>query len=122
MGNDVEKERVKDGAWQAWGPYLADRQWGTVREDYSAEGHAWEYFPHDMARKRTYRWGEDGLAGFCDEKARLCLALGLHNGEDPILKERLFGLTNGDGTRRSESPRTRRNTRGSGRRERVRPQ
>jgi hypothetical protein len=80
-----------------WGPYLSERQWGTVREDYSSDGDAWDYFPHDHARSRAYRWGEDGLAGICDEKQRLCFALALWNGQDPILKERLFGLTNGEG-------------------------
>ena len=80
-----------------WGPYLSERQWGTVREDYSADGDAWNYFPHDHARSRAYRWGEDGLAGICDQEQRLCFALALWNGQDPILKERLFGLTNGEG-------------------------
>jgi hypothetical protein len=80
-----------------WGPYLSERQWGTVREDYSATGNAWNYFPHDHARSRAYRWGEDGLAGISDEEQRLCFALALWNGKDPILKERLFGLTNGEG-------------------------
>jgi hypothetical protein len=80
-----------------WGPYLSERQWGTVREDYSDNGDAWSYFPHDHARSRAYRWGEDGLAGISDEEQRLCLALALWNGQDPILKERLFGLTNGEG-------------------------
>ncbi|MGC2401538.1 MAG: glucosidase [Acidobacteriaceae bacterium] len=80
-----------------WGPYLSERQWGTVREDYSADGDAWKYFPHDHARSRAYRWGEDGLAGICDEEQRLCFSLALWNGKDPILKERLFGLTNEEG-------------------------
>jgi len=80
-----------------WGPYLSERQWGTVREDYSANGDAWDYFPHDHARSRAYRWGEDGLAGISDQEQRLCFALALWNGQDPILKERLFGLTNGEG-------------------------
>jgi hypothetical protein len=80
-----------------WGPYLSERQWGTVREDYSANGDAWNYFPHDHARSRAYRWGEDGLAGISDEEQRLCFALALWNGQDPILKERLFGLTNSEG-------------------------
>jgi Glycosyl hydrolase family 63 C-terminal domain len=80
-----------------WGPYLSERQWGTVREDYSSDGDAWNYFPHDHARSRVYRWGEDGLAGISDEEQRLCFALALWNGQDPILKERLFGLTNGEG-------------------------
>jgi hypothetical protein len=86
-----------DLAWKRWGPYLSERQWGTVREDYSANGDVWGYFPHDHARSRAYRWGEDGLAGFCDHEQRLCLSLALWNGRDPILKERLFGLTNGEG-------------------------
>jgi hypothetical protein len=79
--------------WYLWGPYVSERQWGTVREDYSADGEAWAYLPHDHARSRAYRWGEDGLAGFCDVEQRLCLGLGLWNGRDPILKERIFGLT-----------------------------
>jgi hypothetical protein len=79
--------------WYIWGPYVSERQWGTVREDYSADGEAWDYFPHDHARSRAYRWGEDGLAGFCDIEQRLCLGLSLWNGRDPILKERIFGLT-----------------------------
>ena len=83
--------------WRRWGPYLADRQWGTVREDYSPGGDAWDSFPHDHARSRAYRWGEDGLAGFCDDQQAWCMALALWNGRDPILKERLFGLTNGQG-------------------------
>ena len=96
-----EHERMADAAsaarWQRWGPYLSERQWGTVREDYSEHGGAWEYFPHDHARSRAYRWGEDGLAGFSDDQQRLCLGLALWNGQDPILKERLFGLTNSQG-------------------------
>jgi hypothetical protein len=84
-------------AWRAWGPYLSERQWGTVREDYSSSGDAWNYFPHDHARSRAYRWGEDGLAGVSDDQQRLCFALALWNGRDPIIKERLFGLTNGEG-------------------------
>ena len=83
--------------WYLWGPYLSERQWGTVREDYSADGEAWAYLPHDHARSRAYRWGEDGLAGFCDVEQRLCLGLALWNGRDPILKERMFGLTGGEG-------------------------
>ena len=83
--------------WKQWGPYLSERQWGTVREDYSEGGDAWNYFSHDQARSRAYRWGEDGLAGFSDDQQRLCLALALWNGRDPILKERLFGLTNAEG-------------------------
>src|SRR5437016_3065800 len=92
---------AEDGArrknWKRWGPYLAERQWGTVREDYSADGTCWEYFSHDHARSRAYRWGEDGLLGLCDREGRLCFALALWNGRDPILKERLFGLTNYEG-------------------------
>ena len=84
-------------AWQAHGPYLSERQWGTVREDYSANGAAWDHLPHDHARSRAYRWGEDGLLGISDARQRLCFAIGLWNGRDPILKERLFGLTNGQG-------------------------
>jgi hypothetical protein len=83
--------------WRHWGPYLSERQWGTVREDYSAGGDAWSFFPHDHARSRAYRWGEDGIAGISDDKQRLCLSLALWNGRDPILKERLFGLTNAEG-------------------------
>jgi len=85
------------GDWYRWGPYVSERQWGTVREDYSADGEAWDYLPHDHARSRAYRWGEDGLAGFCDIEQRLCLGLALWNGADPILKERLFGLTGSQG-------------------------
>jgi hypothetical protein len=85
------------GDWYRWGPYVSERQWGTVREDYSADGEAWDYLPHDHARSRAYRWGEDGLAGFCDMEQRLCLSLALWNGRDPILKERAFGLTGAQG-------------------------
>ena len=85
------------GDWYQWGPYVSERQWGTVREDYSADGEAWDYLPHDHARSRAYRWGEDGLAGFCDIEQRLCLSLALWNGRDPILKERAFGLTGPQG-------------------------
>ncbi len=83
--------------WKKWGPYLSERQWGTVREDYSPGGDAWNFFPHEHARSRAYRWGEDGIGGFSDLEQRLCLGLALWNGHDPILKERLFGLTNGEG-------------------------
>src|SRR5579863_8299296 len=83
--------------WKRWGPYLAERAWSTVREDYSPYGNAWEYFPHDQARSRAYRWGEDGIGGFGDEHLYLCLGLALWNERDPILKERLFGLTNSEG-------------------------
>src|SRR5262245_50448667 len=93
----LEEDRLGRRPWKKWGPYLSERQWGTVREDYSASGTPWDYFPHDHARSRAYRWGEDGLAGFSDDGQRLCLALALWNGMDPILKERLFGLTNGEG-------------------------
>jgi hypothetical protein len=91
-------EEARDGVpWRWWGPYLSARQWGTVREDYSADGNAWASFPHDQARSRTYRWGEDGLGGICDRWQHTCLAVALWNGRDPILKERLFGLTNAEG-------------------------
>jgi hypothetical protein len=93
----TEQLRLQDPAWRQWGPYVADRQWGTVREDYSSNGDAWNYTTHDMARSYAYRWGEDGIAGFCDDKQQLCLALALWNGKDPIVKERFFGLTNGEG-------------------------
>jgi hypothetical protein len=78
--------------WKKWGPYLSERQWGTVREDYSHDGNAWDYFSHDQSRSRAYRWGEDGIAGISDDKQQLCFAIALWNGRDPILKERLFGL------------------------------
>ncbi len=84
--------------WKRWGPYLAERQWGTVREDYGADGNSWDYFPHDQARSRAYRWGEDGILGVSDDEQQLCFALAMWNGADPILKERLFGLTNGEGS------------------------
>ena len=92
-------EEARTGAvhWRRWGPYLSERQWGTVREDYSAEGTPWEYLPHDHARSRAYRWGEDGIAGICDERQRLCFAIALWNGVDPILKERMFGLSGNEG-------------------------
>ena len=93
----LEEARIRDIPWKKWGPYLSERQWGTVREDYSENGDAWNFFTHDQARSRAYRWGEDGLAGISDEKQRLCFALALWNGKDPILKERLFGLTNSEG-------------------------
>src|SRR5512136_1911945 len=99
---DAESARLLRDAerrenWKRWGPYLAERQWGTVREDYSADGTCWDYFPHDHARSRAYRWGEDGLLGLCDRQGRLCFALALWNGADSILKERLFGLTGPEG-------------------------
>ena len=98
----TEQKRLNDARdagipWKKWGPYLSERQWGTVREDYSADGNAWDYFSHDQARSRAYRWGEDGLAGISDDKQQLCFALALWNERDPILKERLFGLTNSEG-------------------------
>ncbi len=98
----AEEQRLRESLerrvhWKRWGPYLSERQWGTVREDYSANGDAWEYFPHDHARSRVYRWGEDGIAGICDRHQRICFALALWNERDPILKERLFGLTNQQG-------------------------
>ena len=102
MTNNPEKQRLqaarqKEAAWKKWGPYLSERQWGTVREDYSHDGDAWDHFSHDQARSRYYRWGEDGLAGISDDQQYLCFALALWNGQDPILKERLFGLTNSEG-------------------------
>src|ERR1700749_584427 len=93
----LAKDRSGNQPWKYFGPYLSERQWGTVREDYSPGGTAWEYFPHDHARSRAYRWGGDGIAGFSDNQSRLCLGLALWNGKDPILKERLFGLTNEQG-------------------------
>jgi hypothetical protein len=96
-GRRLREQREGRADWKRWGPYLSERQWGTVREDYSPYGAAWDYFPHDHARSRAYRWGEDGLAGFSDAEQLLCLGLALWNGRDPILKERLFGLTNSEG-------------------------
>src|SRR5438105_8272351 len=93
----LEQATRRSAHWRRWGPYLSERQWGTVREDYSPGGTAWEYFPHDHARSRAYRWGEDGLAGISDNHQRLCFALALWNGRDVILKERLFGLTGTQG-------------------------
>src|SRR5438309_7932597 len=93
----LEDARRRSADWRRWGPYLSERQWGTVREDYSPGGTAWEYFPHDHARSRAYRWGEDGLAGISDNHQRLCFAPALWNGRDPILKERLSGLTGHQG-------------------------
>ena len=93
----LEAAHTENVPWKKWGPYLSERQWGTVREDFSENGDAWNYFSHDQARSRAYRWGEDGLGGISDDKQRLCLALALWNGKDPILKERLFGLTNSEG-------------------------
>ena len=93
----LQRSRDTGNPWKLWGPYLSERQWGTVREDYSESGDAWNYFTHDQARSRAYHWGEDGIAGISDDKQRLCFALALWNGKDPILKERLFGLTNSEG-------------------------
>jgi Glycosyl hydrolase family 63 C-terminal domain len=101
MSNDAEGVRLQQARiakipWRKWGPYLSERQWGTVREDYSQDGNAWDYFNHDQARSRAYHWGEDGLGGISDDKQLLCFSVGLWNGKDPILKERLFGLTNSE--------------------------
>ena len=98
MATTTEEQRLAQAAarqlnWQRWGPYLAERQWGTVREDYSEKQDAWSYFPHDHARSRAYRWGEDGLLGICDRECRLCFSFAFWNTRDPIIKERLFGLT-----------------------------
>src|SRR5271154_1331158 len=93
----LQEARKGTSSWKKWGPYLSERQWGTVREDYSQDGNAWDYFNHDQARSRAYHWGEDGLAGISDDKQLLCFALALWNGKDPILKERMFGLTNSEG-------------------------
>src|SRR4029453_12275786 len=106
MAKDIvdvaEQKRLNDARetgipWKKWGPYLSERQWGTVREDYSEDGNAWAYFSHDQSRSRAYRWGEDGLGGISDDKQRLCFSLALWNERDPILKERFFGLTNSEG-------------------------
>ena len=93
LAEDSRRERN----WKRWGPYLPERQWGTVREDYSPGGNCWDYFPDDHARSRVYRWGEDSLFGWCDRECHLCFAPALWNGKDPILKGRLFGLTNSEG-------------------------
>jgi hypothetical protein len=93
----LAEDRARTKNWKRWGPYLSERQWATVREDYSPYGNCWDYFPHDHARSRAYRWGEDGLLGFTDRECRLCFGLALWNGRDPILKERLFGLTGPEG-------------------------
>src|SRR4051812_17303931 len=88
----LEESRDRRAHWKRWGPYLSERAWGTVREDYSADGSVWEFVPHDQARSKAYRWSEDGIAGICDRHQRICFALALHNGQDPYLKERLFGV------------------------------
>src|SRR6201993_3919638 len=93
----LEDGLLQAGDWYRWGPYVSERQWGTVREDYSADGNAWDYLPHDLARSKAYRWGEDGIAGICDRYQLLCFAPAFWNGRDPILKERLFGLTAAEG-------------------------
>jgi hypothetical protein len=93
----IEQERVQMPDWKTWGPYVSDRQWGTVREDYSPTGDAWNYTTHDMARSKAWRWGEEGIAGICDDQQLLCFALALWNKKDPFLKERYFGLTNTEG-------------------------
>src|ERR1044071_1488779 len=98
----AERDRLKEvpkgrAPWRHWGPYLSERAWGTVREDYSTGGDAWGYFPHDHARSRAYRWSEDGIGGICNRFQNICLSVALWNEHDPILKERLFGLTNPEG-------------------------
>ena len=102
VASTLEEQRLAEAnahhqPWRKWGPYLSERQWGSVREDYSADGDAWSYLPHDHARSRAYRWGEDGIGGFCDSRQHVCMAVALWNGQDAILKERLFGLTNREG-------------------------
>ena len=102
MGTTREEVRLDEDRrhlkyWKRWGPYLSERAWGSVREDYSPGGTAWDYFPHDHARSRAYRWNEDGLAGICDRHQRICFGVALWNRRDPILKERLFGLTGSEG-------------------------
>ena len=94
----LDEARTANTPWRKWGPYLSERQWGTVREDYSRDGNAWDYFTHDQARSRAYHWGEDGIAGISDDKQLLCFSVALWNGKDPILKERMFGLTNSEAT------------------------
>src|SRR5271167_2324100 len=93
----VEESRDRKSHWKRWGPYVSERAWGTVREDYSANGTAWEFLPHDHARSKAYRWNEDGIAGICDRHQHICFALALWNEKDPILKERIFGLTGNEG-------------------------
>src|SRR5262245_65728109 len=93
----LEESRERKVHWNRWGPYVAERAWGTVREDYSQDSTPWEYLPHDHARSTAYRWNEDGLAGICDRHQKICFAIALWNGRDPILKERLFGLTGHEG-------------------------
>src|SRR4029079_12403312 len=94
---NAEQERLKDPAWKKWGPYVTDRQWGTIREDYSENGQPWQFTTHDMARSKAWRWGEEGIAGISDDQQLLCFAIALWNKKDPILKERYFGLTGPEG-------------------------
>ena len=93
----AEEKRLQQKNWKHWGPYLSERAWGTVREDYSAHGSAWDYFPHDHARSKTYRWNEDGIAGISDDCQKICFSVALWNEKDAILKERIFGLTGNEG-------------------------
>src|SRR5437667_3352802 len=93
----LAESNSREKNWKRWGPYLSERAWGTVREDYSADGSAWDYFPHDHARSRAFRWNEDGLGGICNRQQNICFSVALWNGKDPILKERLFGLTGPEG-------------------------
>jgi len=93
----LQEHASKQTNWKKWGPYLSERQWGTVREDYSPEGNAWNHFPHEQARSKAYRWGEDGILGICDDRQLLCFALSMWNGQEPILKERFFGVTGEEG-------------------------
>ncbi len=95
--NRLIEYRKRKLNWKKWGPYLSERAWGTVREDYSEDGNAWDFLPHDHARSKAYRWGEDGIAGISDRHQYLCFALALWNGKDPILKERMFGLSGSEG-------------------------
>ncbi|HQD09022.1 MAG TPA: glucosidase, partial [Flavihumibacter sp.] len=92
-----ETERLKDPAWKKWGSYVSDREWGTVREDYSADGNAWQYTTHDMARSYAWRWGEEAIGGICDDSQLLCFGWAFWNKRDPIIKERYFGLSNAEG-------------------------
>jgi len=97
MTFETERVSTPNSDWRFWGPYLSERQWGTVREDYSAHGEAWEFLDHEASRKQAYRWGEDGIGGYSDDHQRLCFSLGMWNGKDAILKERLYGLTGNEG-------------------------
>src|SRR5436189_6149901 len=94
---NAEQKRLQQPGWKKWGPYLSERQWGTVREDYSEHGEAWDYFPHDHARSRAYRWGEDGIAGVREDQSRRCLSRAMWNGRHPVLKARRVGFSRGDG-------------------------